>query len=382
MLSEPAALNADTPDHPPDRSAERIRLVINGSGERLSTQSDTLAAVEQLVPATFRRFESARFIVVTDVDEAAAREMLERLERAHHEFTRFTARLRVDPNPLRHKLVCVLFAERETYRRFARQQDQLQDASIAGYYAPSHDRSVFYDPQQNPSVHDAERLLERMKSEMTELERQALEAERAGETHHAHALRRQHAAYVEHHDRERSRVVRFVRQIAAATTVHEAIHQLLYHTGIQNPRFEYPLWVSEGLATIFETDNVRHAFGPDHEFQPRREAFDELHGNGELIPLRTLITLTAPDLQPETTRVLYPQAYALVTWLTRHERDGLRAYLERLAREPDGRPSAERLTVIFEQCFGPMDAIERRWLRHESSRRSAAAREAVSLPSP
>lgn len=41
-----------------------------------------------------------------------------------------------------------------------------------------------------------------------------------------------------------------------ATVVHEAVHQLAYNTGLHERLFEHPLWMVEGLATMFEVPSV------------------------------------------------------------------------------------------------------------------------------
>jgi Protein of unknown function (DUF1570) len=41
-----------------------------------------------------------------------------------------------------------------------------------------------------------------------------------------------------------------------ATIVHEAVHQLAYNTGVHERLFQHPLWVIEGLATMFEVPAV------------------------------------------------------------------------------------------------------------------------------
>ena len=43
----------------------------------------------------------------------------------------------------------------------------------------------------------------------------------------------------------------------------------------------------------------------------------------------------------------------------------LREYLERLRREPPGRPTPERHLEIFEGAFGDIDRLERVWTRYE-----------------
>jgi len=103
----------------------------------------------------------------------------------------------------------------------------------------------------------------------------------------------------------------FAAARAIATTVHEAVHHLSYHTRIQKAAVQYPLWSGEGLATAFETSTPDKQFGPEYDFPPRRERFDRLLAAERLIPLRSFVGLDRmPDGRRETVHTVYNQAYA------------------------------------------------------------------------
>jgi hypothetical protein len=333
--------------------------------------SPSYQRAREILPPSFYEYETRRFVVLSDADPRWTRAQAQRLERTHHQFLRFTSRLKLRPLPLRHKLVCVLFAERDAYQDFARKHDGVEDRWIAGYYAPHTDRVVFYHGDTNPSVVQARRRLDAMLSEVDEMDREARDAQRMGMLARAESIRSQRKDYDTHVSRERRRVDDFAEQIGVATTVHEATHQLLFHTGVQAPHVQYPVWISEGLATAFETSTTASAFGPDHEFGPRREVFDELVANDALIPLRMLVSWPAvPSDEREIIYGIYHQGYALATWMCRFRRDDLRAYLERMREMPPGTLTPRQHLELFQECFGSVEAVERAWLRHERSRRS------------
>lgn len=366
-------LSEDREDPP---GASRVRIEINGREAQPESDSATRAAAIELLPAHFREYESPHFIVLSDAAPDDVARLQQRLERAYDEFQRFCRRTRLEPEPLRHKLVTVLFAERTAYRAFAREQDAVTDPTVAGYYAPSHDRAVFYDARTNPSVIDAERALEDMRDDLESLSRRA-----ADEKGHASEVRSHLANYEAHYRRERAKLERFVRQVEAATTVHEAIHQLLYHTGIQSRRLEYPVWLAEGLATTFETDDTALSFGPDRTYGPRQRAFIELLDADRLMPLEALISITPPALaRSADAKDIYHQSYALTRWLLKRRPEGMRDYLERLRAEAPGEPSPVRLREIFEMSFGPISTLEQRWLRDE--RRASRDVRLVTSPKP
>ena len=290
-------------------------------------ESEPYHLASKLLPDSFVEYEATRWVVLSDANAQWTRQQAALLQRAHHQFLRYTRRLGLQPKPIRHKLVCVLFENRDEYRKFAQAHDGVTAEWISGYYSPKHDRVVFYNV--------------------------------------ATSSRRQVSS-----NHQRAEATLFPRDIAddraTGTTVHEAIHQLMFHTGVQTPHIEYPLWICEGLATAFETDDPDAAFGPDHEYAPRRDRFDLLLEADQLIELRKLVTYARmPDNSDETVQALYHQSYALVTWMSRFRRDELRAYLESMLAEVPGRPTPQRQLELFEQAFGDVDQLERRWLRHE-----------------
>ncbi|MDY7109284.1 MAG: DUF1570 domain-containing protein [Planctomycetota bacterium] len=354
-------------DDPLHRLARRALLEL-ARRRPLPGSSPAYDHARALLPPRFGEYQTRRFVVLSDADVSWTRLQAQRLERAHHQFHRFARRLGLEPLPLRHKLVCVLFADRVEYQQFARTKDDVADPWIAGYYSPKNDRVVFYQGEANPSVVEARHRLKQMRCEMDSLAREADDAAREGRREHARVLRQQQQRYRDHLQRESARVSAFAEQISTATTIHETTHQLLFHTRLQSPRIQYPIWISEGLATSFETDDPDSAFGPDHEYAPRREAFGKVLRADDLVELRDLVALTR--LAPTDERLIhavYQQSYALVTWMNRSRRDELAAYLRLMLAEPPGSITADRYRALFEQAFGDIDRLQRAWLKHERS---------------
>ena len=290
-------------------------------------ESEPYHMARDLLPESFVEYGATRWVVLSDADAQWTRQQAALLQRAHHQFLRYTRRLGLQPKPLRHKLVCVLFENRNEYRKFAQQNDGVTAEWISGYYSPRHDRVVFYNVSTSTPKHISSTR------------------HRAGATSYPRDI---------------------TDKRATGTTVHEAIHQLMFHTGVQTPHIEYPLWICEGLATAFETDDPDAAFGPDHEYAPRRERFEQILEADLLIKLRKLVTYARmPDNSDETVQALYHQSYALVTWMSRFRRDELHTYLQAMLAEVPGRPTPQRQLELFEQAFGDVDQLERTWLRHE-----------------
>jgi hypothetical protein len=280
----------------------------------LSTDSKSLGATRDLLPRSFRKYETRHYVILSDAGRRRARERGELLESTYGQFRRYAVRLELRPLPLRHKLVCVLFRKRSDFAAFAREHDGVTATWCLGYYSPRHDRMIFFD----------------------------VESERGADE--------------------------FAEARAVAATVHEAVHHLHYHTGIQSSRAQYPLWSGEGLATAFETSSPDEQFGPEYDFVPRRRRFGKLLEAERLIPLRSFVGLDRmPDDRRETVHTVYNQAYALASWLARERPGEFRAYLIAMLKEPPGRPTPQRHRELFEQAFGDIDGVEEAWLRYETS---------------
>jgi len=326
------------------------------SATQPTRDSEPYRTARALLPDRFAEFETKRFIILSDADVLWTREQAGRLERAHFQFERFVKRMKFDAVPLRHKLVVVLFRDRSDYRRFAQAHDGVSDPRMGGYYAPAADRSAFYDVESSPDMLEARTTLDEMHNRARELDH---ETRRAGTDEELNAADREHArAYRQHVEQETERVEQFAIQATISTTIHEAIHHLFFHTGIQSPHVQHPVWLSEGLATAFETDRPNEAFGPQREYEPRRRRFLKLLEEDRLLPLRELVTIA------EITTI-YNQSYALVTWLYRYRDKDLARFIEGINALPPGRPDESTYLRVFEAAFGDLERLERQWLRDE-----------------
>jgi hypothetical protein len=341
--------------------AELLELTKN---RKLGHESFAYRCARQALPERFKEYQSRRFIVLSDAESAWTRSQVQLLERAHHQFQRFAKRLDLRPLPLEHKLLCVLFERRDDYWAFARSNDGVSNQWMTGYYSPKHDWIIFYNVHESPQVVTASEDLGSLRKDIDELRLEASKAALRGDHEDAQAMRAALRKSQQHFRLQQQHLDEFVDREIVATTIHECIHQLLFHTGVQTPRIRYPLWISEGLATCFETRSPWQAFGPDCEFTPRRERFEELLAEQRLLSLNDLIVIDRIDSVAEAD-VLYQQSYALVRWMARFRTAQLREYLMLLLHAPDGELKAADYRELFEKAFGDVVALERAWLRHE-----------------
>ncbi|MHC4991973.1 MAG: DUF1570 domain-containing protein [Planctomycetota bacterium] len=338
-------------------------------GRPLEAISEAYARTRELLPEDFRELETRRYVVFSDADPKWTREQAERLERAYDRFIHFAHRLDLRPLPLRHKLVAVVFSDIEDFRPFARQDGLIMEAA-AGYYSPPADRLVFFHVE---SLENVARIRESLQTQYDELEaarRAARRQSSLGYRDEGRAMRRAVDQQLEQATSRESQLNDFARRQSIVVTVHEAIHQLMFHTYVQSPHVEHPAWLSEGLATTFETDNPKAAFGPLREFSRRRDGFTRLLEQDRLLPLRRLVTIDHATLQsnPAVADVLYDQSYAFVTWLCRNRKLQLQDFIHRLNELPAGNVTGEKHLEVFEAAFGDVDRLERIWLRVERNR--------------
>jgi hypothetical protein len=299
----------------PEHETAWAELVQLAGRRPVGKDSRSYRATRDLLPRSFRKHETAHFVILSDAGRRWSRARGKLLEQTYTQFHRYATRLDLRPLPLRHKLVCVLFRDRGEFANFARAHDGVTAAWCLGYYSPRADRMVFFNVESDRSADE------------------------------------------------------FAEARAIAATVHEAVHHLHFHTQLQTNAVQYPLWSGEGLATAFETSAPDEGFGPDRDFRPRRERFHRLLKAGRHIPLQSFVQLDRmPDDRRETVHAVYNQAYALASWLAGKRPEDLRGYLLSMRKEPPGRPVAERHLELFEQAFGDVDIVEETWLKYEISR--------------
>jgi len=135
--------------------------------------------------------------------------------------------------------------------------------------------------------------------------------------------------------------------------LHEAAHQLTFEMGLLTRKRPAPLWLIEGLATLFEP--IRHGFllettrphwGRWANLEARRRA-------GEPIAVAALIAnddgFRGDD--PTKSARAYDDAWALVHFLSTTEPEGFTRYVKRVRSRSEA-PSEAGRTTDFEESFG------------------------------
>ncbi len=160
------------------------------------------------------------------------------------------------------------------------------------------------------------------------------------------------------------------RNLLDGVILHEAAHQAAFNVGIHNRLAPTPVWLAEGLATMFEApgvyDSRRRPLLADRINHQRLADFRRLvspQGDGQL--LASLIA--TDDLFAAQPAAAYAAAWALCFYLTETQADRFARYLARTAARPAlaDYPPQQRtadFTAVFGEGWPMLEARLRRFV--------------------
>lgn len=174
-----------------------------------------------------------------------------------------------------------------------------------------------------------------------------------------------------------------VKQFNRFVIQHEVAHQLLFNLGVHVFGADNPIWLLEGMACLFEVPQVRsrQSVGRTNHMRladlrdalavklDRRkitdDGFAQAVESGRIIPLSRLIS--DPDVFAAAGSNLiatYAQAWALVFYLNRTQRESFADYLTEVGKRKRGVNVAVHQEIeLFTKHFGPPDdAFHRSWI--------------------
>jgi hypothetical protein len=140
-----------------------------------------------------------------------------------------------------------------------------------------------------------------------------------------------------------------------STIIHEATHQLAYNTDVQQRFADNPMWVSEGLATFFESPDRRNPGKWRHIGRVNQVNLARWRNYQPNRPQDSLATLLADDMRCKSqasANDAYGEGWALTYFLIKTKRQEYVDYLKLLSQ---GKPLAEQTKRqridAFEQAF-------------------------------
>lgn len=152
------------------------------------------------------------------------------------------------------------------------------------------------------------------------------------------------------------------------TVIHEATHQVAFNTGVHSRLAKHPLWVVEGLATMFEADGIRSRAGTSKPVDRiNRERFLWfMEYSGTRRKTHSLRAFLSDDtLFEKSTLDAYSEAWALSFYLMELHPSEYSRFLKRLVdRDPLSPYDAESRVKDFTDVFGSdLDRFETSYLK-------------------
>jgi hypothetical protein len=301
-----------------------------------------------LLGETFRLYHSPHYTLLTDMNIDAAKDQLTSLEAAYTTFYREVPAIGLRPLPPPGRLVCVLFAKYDDYRDFQKRFEGNDVAWDAGQYSWRTNRIAFFDDKDSPLLRDAREKVSQFETRI-EFLRSELDQLAATATARRLQIQREIKRTGAQLEDLKARLAFAGKLGTLSKTRHEATHQLLFNSGLQRRDRQYPFWLAEGLATLFEVaDRDAHA-SPKLVNTFRLRGYLRDREDNQLLPLKDLLAYRPAD-NDDTDRVAgrYSQAWGLLHFLWNKRPEDLKAYLESI--EKDGAP--KDWSEPFERHFG------------------------------
>jgi hypothetical protein len=273
------------------------------------------------LPAGFDVLQTKHYIVCFDTTRDYAKWCAALFERLHDAFGNYWARGGIEISGLERPLVVVIFADQKSYVTHAAADLGTAADRVVGYYNLLNNRVMTYDITGSDAL-------------------AAVRGRRPGQVG-----------------------LEILRSPAAsgmvATIVHEATHQLAFNRGLHQRLAAVPLWVSEGIATYFETPDLENARGwraIGSVNLPRLDHFLATYRPGAI---ESIIASDEPFRQPDSALDAYAASWALTHHLLQTRKRDFMAYQKRLgAKTPLGEDAAETRTQEFRDAFGDPRDVE------------------------
>jgi hypothetical protein len=283
------------------------------------------------LPDGFRIYQTSHYVICYNTSRAYAQWCGGLLERLFQAFNTYWEKAGFELKEPEFPLVACVFADRGSYEQQTQRELGQLSAQIIGYYSFQTNRVTMYD--------------------LTGIEALRNTNGRRGSVGQINLMLSQPAA-----------------EQAVATVIHEATHQIAFNSGFQTRYADIPLWVSEGIATYFESPDLKSQKGWRTLGRVNRMRLARFRQFAAQRPPGALTSLVADDRRlrdPRQAEDAYAESWALTYYLLKHRGEDFRRYLTMLSQKPPmvWNTPAERLRE-FEEYFGATpDEIEKDLLR-------------------
>jgi hypothetical protein len=251
------------------------------------------------LPAGFQEFSTTHYLIFYNTSPEYAKWCGSLFERLYKAFTNCWSRNKFELSEPEFPLVAVVFADRQSYLRFARPELGEAAPSIIGYFGLTSNRMTMYDL--------------------------------TGVAAHGHG-----------HIGATAQINEILSQPEAlrtvSTIVHEATHQIAFNCGLHTRLSDCPRWFSEGIAMYFETPDLRSARGwggIGNVNRPRLEQFQQSLATRSAASLEIMLRDDKRFLDPKQALSAYAEAWALTYFLIHKHPKEYVSYLRLLsAKKP------------------------------------------------
>lgn len=283
-----------------------------------------------LLPAGAKSLSTEHFVVCYDTTDTYARWNANLYEKMYKGMVRFWKEKGLELEPPRFPLVALIFRNKEDYVEYSKRDFQGGQHTF-GYYTQTTNRLATFDLTG----------LEGVLPPGAKVSREELLSE---------IFARPEAE----------------RQIA--TILHEACHQIAFNTGLQTRLGDYPLWLSEGIATFFESADTRSSSGWAGAGKVNYYNLQQLRQYFRNRPADSLASLLIQDerfRKGDTSAAAYGESWGLTFYLIKKKPKEFVSYLKKLrAREPGNPSDAKQRLEDFQECFGKdLDKLDKEFGR-------------------
>jgi hypothetical protein len=283
------------------------------------------------LPQGFKVLSTTHYLIFYDTAPAYAQWCGSLFEQLYMAFTNLWTHKKFELSEPEFPLVAVVFADRQSYEKFARPELGEASGSVIGYFGLTSNRMTMYD--------------------LTGLESQG--RVRTGKTAQINQILAQPEA---------------LRTIS--TIVHEATHQIAFNCGLHTRLSDCPRWFSEGIAMYFETPDLRNGLKKGWSRigglnQPRLDQFHQGLSARGADSLETLLRDDKRFTDPKRALDAYAEAWALTYFLIHKHPKEYVSYLRTLsAKKPLVQDSPQQRLDEFRQAFGDLSKLEADFLRY------------------
>lgn len=318
-------------------SIHAIETIAELSGVLSPTPAKELAKKTlALMPEGSKSIVTEHFVVCYDTTDIYARWNANLYERMFKGMIRFWKEKGIDLHPPRFPMVALIFSNQRDYVQYSK-RDFRGGENTFGYYTQTTNRLATFDLTG----------IEGMLPPGAPVEREELITQ---------IFSRPQAE----------------RQVA--TVLHEACHQIAFNTGLQRRLGDYPFWLSEGIATFFESPDFNSSNGWGGTGKINWYNLNNLRHYARMRPADSLMKLlTQDDLlrQGETATAAYAESWGLTFFLIKRKSKPFVEYLKLLHSRPPGNPSdAKQRMDDFRTCFGDdLEKLDKEFVRFIGSLR-------------